>query len=220
MICFIVGSGAAFWSTQDQPSLAGSVFSPRSTDHPLWQLGVTSLPCLQLIGDVLSHLELCFARHRALWLRSNKALRHELIINRITQVFELNTCSAAVFISGRGTWCSWDGAHAVSCLGWECLRLSCAQKGHCCQCCQSEFFCCLHLVVRLCLSAAIGVPAARQADLLRGHSGCQHHTPTTSLALSPAFSCLENTQFIIANEQILGPWIARYEQVDLSFNLN
>lgn len=171
MICFIVGSGAAFWSTQDQPSLAGSVFSPRSTDHPLWQLGVTSLPCLQLIGDVLSHLELSFARHRALWLRSNKALRHELIINRITQVFELSTCSAAVFSSRRGTRCSvrmgWS-SRRVSCPGWECLRVSCAQKGHCCQCYQSEFFCCLRLglVVRLCLSAAIGVPAARQADLL------------------------------------------------------
>lgn len=66
-----------------------------------WQLqvGVTSLPCLQRIGDVLSHLDLSFARRRALWLRSNKALRHELIINRITQVFELSTCLAAVLSS-------------------------------------------------------------------------------------------------------------------------
>lgn len=70
-----------------------------------WQLqvGVTSLPFLEYIGDVLSHLQLSFARHRALWLRSNKALRHELIINRITQVFELSMCLAAVLSFLFGT---------------------------------------------------------------------------------------------------------------------
>lgn len=71
----------------------------------LWQLqvGARSLPFLQHIGDVLSHLELSFARHRALWLGSNKALRHGLIIKRITQVFELSMCLAAVLSSLLGT---------------------------------------------------------------------------------------------------------------------
>lgn len=70
-----------------------------------WQLqvGVTSLPFLQYIGDVLSHLELSFARHRALWLSSSKALRHGLIINGITQVFELSMCLAVVLSSLLGT---------------------------------------------------------------------------------------------------------------------
>jgi len=70
------------------------------------QVGVTSLPFLQYLGDVLSYLELSFARQRVLWLGSNKALRHGLIINRITQVSELSTCLAAVLSSPLGTECS------------------------------------------------------------------------------------------------------------------
>lgn len=70
-----------------------------------WQLqvGARSLPFLQHVGDVLSRLELSFARHRALWPGSNKALRHGLIIKRITQVFELSMCLAAVLSSLLGT---------------------------------------------------------------------------------------------------------------------
>lgn len=79
--------------------------TPGSTDHPLVAApgGGEILTFSSHIGDVLSHLELSFARHRALWLGSNKALRHGLIIKRITQVFELSMCLAAVLSSLLGT---------------------------------------------------------------------------------------------------------------------
>lgn len=168
-------------------------------------MGVTSLPCLQHIGDVLPHLELSFARHRALWLGSNKALRHELIINRITQVFELSTCLAAVLGSLWGTQCSvhmgWS-SHRVSCLGWVCTRVletappELCTKGTRLQ--VSPVWILLLFAAGSCgeaepESAAIGILAARQADAASRaercpQSGCQHHAPTSSLGLSAAFS--------------------------------
>lgn len=170
---------------------------------------------------------------RALWLRSNKALRHELIINRITQVFELSTCSAAVLGSQWGTQRSGHmgrSSRRVSCPGWVCrgcLRQplqSRVQKGHGCKCHQPEFFCCLQLglVVRLSLCQPQRLQQGRQMVIMsralrEDVSTLLQPAPWAYHQLSP---CPENTQFIIANEQILGPWTARYEQVDLSFSLN
>lgn len=178
--------------------------------HP-WQLqvGVTSLPCLQHIGDVLSHLELGFARHRAPWLRSNKALRHELIINRITQVFELSTCSAALLGSPRDTVFGAHGTELTPCVlpglsvhegAWDSPSRALYKKGHGCKCHQSEFFCCLHLGLVVRLSPESDTAAARPADAAASwaeccpQSGCQHHTPATSLELISSFLPARRTQ--------------------------
>lgn len=231
MICFIVGGGAAFWSILDQSSLAESVFSPRSTDHPpLAAAGggdILTLSSAHRWCFIPFGAQLCKAIEHSGW-GPIKHLGTSLSSTGLPRCLSWARARLPCWAlcKGHGVRGTRDGVHAVCPARAEGAWDSPSRAGYKKDVAASVTSLNSSVVCSWVLWWGWATEAAaRQADADHEQSVALREDVSTMLQPAPwayhqLSPCPENTQFIIANEQILGPWTARYEQVDLSFSLN